>query len=148
MEALELAARIGVQKTLAQYGRFVDTGQAEKLARLFTEQTDYRMTPDMVAVSRAEIVPMAGQLKRIFANAPDLGRIRHHMTPAVIDIVAPGRATAFSYFCAYAAAGGDHWGNYRDVLVEVDGEWLFASRVVTLDGTAPSSPVRMFSAST
>jgi len=144
MDTSELAARVGVMKTLAQYGRFVDTGQAQRLAELFTDVTEYRMAPDVVARSRAEIVPKVESLKDLFATAAGFGRIRHHVTPAVIDVLETGRARAFSYFAAYAAAGVDHWGSYRDELVEIDGDWLFASRIVTLEGAQSTSPVHSF----
>lgn len=144
MDIAEVTARVGVLKTLAQYGRYVDTGQAELLAGLFTEVTEYRMAPHVVAHARAEIVPKVEGLKDVFATAPGYGRIRHHITPAVIDVIGPGRAKAFSYFAAYAAAGVDHWGNYRDQLVEIAGEWYFASRIITLEGAVPASPVRCY----
>ena len=38
--------------------------------------------------------------------------------------------------------GVDHWGRYRDVLVPVDGRWLFASREAVADGFSPDSLMR------
>lgn len=144
MDITEVTARVGVLKTLAQYGRYVDTGQAALLAGLFTEETEYRMAPGVIAHTRAEIVPKVESLKDVFATAPEYGRIRHHITPAVIDVIEPGRAKAFSYFAAYAAVGVDHWGNYRDQLVEFAGEWYFAARIITLEGAVRTSPVRSY----
>ena len=36
--------------------------------------------------------------------------------------------------------GPDHWGIYRDVVVQADGGWLFSRRVVTVEGHAADSP--------
>lgn len=142
MDITEVSARAGIQKTLADYIRFVDTGRVPDLASLFSERTHYQLAPDVVVQARSEIVSKVEELKVLFATAPDYGRIRHHNTPAAIDLLEPGRARAFSYFCAFAAAGPDHWGSYRDELVEQDGRWLFASRIITLEGALEQSPVR------
>lgn len=144
MDIAELSARAGIHKTLADYIRFVDTGRASELASLFTEQTRYQLAPDVIALERSEIVPRVQDLKALFATARDYGRIRHHNSPAAVDLLEPGRARAFSYFCAFAAAGPDHWGSYRDELVQQDGRWLFASRIITLEGALAQSPVRSF----
>ena len=47
-----------------------------------------------------------------------------------------------SYFLALTNIGVDHWGRYRDVLVPVDGRWLFASREAVADGFSPESLMR------
>ena len=64
------------------------------------------------------------------------------MSSVVIELTAPDRARATSYFLAMSGAGPDHWGVYRDELARLGGEWLFARRVVTVEGAAQSSPVR------
>lgn len=138
----EVTARAGIQKTLADYIRFVDTGRVSDLASLFTEQTRYQLAHEIIALERSEIVSRVQDLKALFATAPDYGRIRHHNSPAAVGLIAPDRARAFSYFTAYAAAGPDHWGTYRDELVQQDGRWLFAARVATVEGALAQSPVR------
>jgi hypothetical protein len=49
---------------------------------------------------------------------------------------------ASSYFLALTNIGVDHWGRYRDVLVPVNGRWLFASREAVADGFSPESLMR------
>ena len=41
--------------------------------------------------------------------------------------VARDRVEVSSYFAVHTDVGLDHWGRYRDVLIPVDGRWLFAS---------------------
>ena len=142
MDAVEATARASVQKTLSDYIRYVDTGRAELLAGLFTEETEYAMAPGIVAHRRDEIVPKVEELKTLFATTAEYGRLRHHLALPMVDILGPGQARAFTYFSAVAAAGLDHWGTYRDQLVEIDGEWRFQSRIITLEGAIDTSPVR------
>lgn len=142
MEEFEIAARVAIQATLSRYTRNVDTGRADDLAGLFAEDGLYDMGGGVVAHGRDAIVPKVEELKTMFATAEGFGRIRHHTSSVAIEVESPDRARAMSYFCAFAAAGPDHWGTYRDVLVKEDDTWRFASRVVTLEGAMATSPVR------
>jgi hypothetical protein len=142
MQDYEVAARVGIQATLSRYTRNVDTGRADQLAGLFAENGVYDMGGGIVAHGRAAIVPKVEELKTMFATAEGFGRIRHHTSSVAIEVESADTAKAMSYFCAFAAAGPDHWGTYRDVLVREDDVWRFASRIVTLEGAVPASPVR------
>jgi 3-phenylpropionate/cinnamic acid dioxygenase small subunit len=142
MDDVEIGARVAIQATLSRYTRHVDAGRADELAGLFAEDAVYDMGGGVVAHGRAAIVPKVEELKTMFATAEGFGRIRHHTSSVSIEVESPSRARATSYFCAFAAAGPDHWGTYRDVLVREDDAWRFASRVVRLEGAVPASPVR------
>jgi 3-phenylpropionate/cinnamic acid dioxygenase small subunit len=137
----EVAARVAIQATLSRYTRNVDTGRADQLAGLFAEDAVYDMGGGVIAHGRAAIVPKVEELKTMFATAAGFGRIRHHTTSVAIEVESSDRARVMSYFCAFAAAGPDHWGTYRDVLVREEDMWRFASRVVTLEGAVAASPV-------
>jgi hypothetical protein len=146
MDSWEVAARIGVQKTLADYTRCVDTGRLEALAELFTEPCHYDMyggdaSQGAPLTDRAAIVAHGHEVAAMFARNPSFaGRVRHHITPVSVDFTGPTQAKAASYFLTMGRTGPDHWGMYRDALVEVDGTWKFARRVVTVEGHAPGSP--------
>src|SRR3546814_19252299 len=59
--------------------------------------------------------------------------IMHHVTNLRFDRVAPERIEASAYFAVLTAAGLDHWGRYRHVLVPVVDRGLFAPQI----GSAP-----------
>jgi SnoaL-like domain len=141
MELEEIAARLGVQATMGRYTRFVDTGRAGDLAGLFAPDCLYDMGGGAVARGRDQIVPIVEGLKDRFRTAPDFGRLRHHVSSAVVEITGPASATAMSYFVAFCAQGPDHWGTYRDVLSSDGKDWWFDSRVVRVEGAASGSPV-------
>jgi hypothetical protein len=65
--------------------------------------------------------------------------VHHHVTSVLIGDVTTGSATVRSYYAVHTAIGLDHWGRYRDRVVEADGRWRFAERVVTVDGSAAGS---------
>jgi SnoaL-like domain len=137
----EIEGRLAVQKAMTDYGRYVDTGRLEHLAELFTEPCHYDMGTGSVLTNRAEIVRRGEEVRAMFREAPSFaGRVRHHITPVSIDFVDPTQAKATSYFLTMGRSGPDHWGIYRDVLPTVDGVWLFARRVVTVEGHATDSP--------
>jgi hypothetical protein len=56
--------------------------------------------------------------------------------------VTPERIRTAAYFAVLTAAGLDHWGRYRDVLVPAEGRWLLAHRVVRTDAMILDSPFR------
>jgi hypothetical protein len=141
MEDWEVDGRLGVQATLSRYTRFVDSGRARELARLFTEKCHYDMGADRIITDRDGIEPAVEEIKATFRDAKDFGRLRHHVSSVVIELLDVEHATVTSYFTAMAAWGPDHWGVYRDELVRIGDDWLFARRVVTVEGAVPQSPV-------
>jgi len=140
MQAWEIEARVAVQKLLTDYGRNVDSGRLERLAALFTEQCHYDMGGELL-VDRPAILRQGERVRAMFRDAPNIGgRVRHHMTPGSIEFVSATEAKVTSYFITMGHSGPDHWGIYRDVVVRVDGQWLFARRVVTVEGHSADSP--------
>ena len=141
MEPWEVAARVAVQQTMADYTFCVDTGRLDELADLFTDECHYVMGTGAPLTNRAEILRRGEEVRAMFRDSPSLGgRVRHHVTPVSLDFTDRNRARAVSYFMTLGPMGPDHWGVYRDVLVEVDGRWRFARRVPTVEGHSPDSP--------
>jgi hypothetical protein len=75
---------------------------------------------------------------------PDLSRrtpshVRHHVSSIRFESVARERVQVSSYFAVHTDVGLDHWGRYRDVMVPVDGRWLFAHRRINVDAFAANS---------
>jgi hypothetical protein len=60
--------------------------------------------------------------------------MQHHVTSIRIVVASPTTARATSYFTVMTGAGVDHWGRYRDDMVRVGDQWLFAHRLVRTDG--------------
>jgi SnoaL-like domain len=142
VEPWEIEARLSVQATMSRYTRFVDAGRPDQLSLLFAEPMHYDMGGGRVVHSRDDLIAHVEAIKSTFRAAENFGRIRHHVSSVVIEFSAADRARATSYFVAMSGAGPDHWGVYRDELACQGGDWLFARRVVTVEGAAQTSPVR------
>jgi hypothetical protein len=56
-----------------------------------------------------------------------------------LTVEGPEHARGAAYFFVVTERGPDHWGQYHDRFVSVDGEWRFAHRRVRVDGVAPGS---------
>lgn len=143
MDDEEVRARAAIQDTMARYVRFVDSGRPEELAKLFAEPMHYEMGAGNIARSPEELIAAVERLKQKFRAAPGLvGRLRHHVSSDVIEFADLKTVRATSAFLAISGAGLDHWGVYRDELVRVGQQWLFARRVVLVEGATEVSPVR------
>ena len=132
-----MAARLGIEDTIARYARCADSGRSTDLAELFTED-------GVLAVDGNELQGRAAITAFLEANKVNLaastaggGRIRHHVSSLRIDIASPDEATATCYFLAITGAGPDHWGMYRDQFARVGEQWLFARREAIPEGFAP-----------
>ncbi len=139
MQDWELAARLGVQDTIGAYVRYADGGRPEALAALFT--VDGVLTTDTDELhGRAAIATYLHAVRAELAASPaGAGRIRHHVSSLRMVVAAPDAVHATSYFLALTGVGFDHWGVYRDRLVRVGDDWLFAHRRAIVEGAAPGS---------
>ncbi len=142
MRPEEAAAREAIRETLARYNHAGDRGRLEELAGCFA--------PDGVLEIPGE-PPLEGReaIRRRLAGVVDASRarreargafrIRHHVSSTSIELLGPAEARARSYFLVLTGAGLDHWGQYRDELVCLDGAWLLRHRRVLMDGASPDS---------
>jgi hypothetical protein len=62
---------------------------------------------------------------------------RHHLSSIKINKHGSDEATATSYFLVMGNSSPDHWGVYYDATINVNGEWLFKVRKVTIEGADP-----------
>jgi SnoaL-like protein len=142
MKTWELSIRESVRQTLADYTAGTDRNRLDDIAACFA--------PDgVLKISGAELVGPAGivaglsaQVRRFAEGPVPLTHVRHHVSSVRFGSVSPDRVEVGSYFLAVTNIGVDHWGRYRDVLVPVDGRWLFASREASADGFSPDSLMR------
>jgi hypothetical protein len=63
--------------------------------------------------------------------------IRHHTSNLTITLRDAATADASCYFLVVTGSGVDHWGRYRDRLVDDGDRWRFVHRVVRTDGVTP-----------
>lgn len=133
----ELAARLEIELTLRAYVHAVDHGLFAELLALF--QPSGSLVPHGLDACRghAAIQAFLTGSRRTRRPEAGFGRVRHHVTAAQIDFDSSDAARALSYFSAISGVGLDHWGVYRDELRRQDGSWLFARRVVELEGANP-----------
>ncbi|WP_040831029.1 nuclear transport factor 2 family protein [Nocardia jiangxiensis] len=137
MDHAELIAREKVRDLVAAYAHSGDRMRLAELAGCFAEDGILEVKGRPPAVGRAAIIEM-------LSAAPDRGAestapriIRHFVTNLRFDSIAPGRIETSSYFVVLTADGPDHWGRYRDILVEAGERWLFAHRLVAVDAAVP-----------
>lgn len=134
----ELLAREGVRDTYARYNHAGDRGRLEELADCFAADGVLEVRNRFTATGRDEIVDslksVSGELTH---HEPPPGTrhiVRHYVANLLFTDVSATRVESTAYYVVFLADAADHWGRYRDVLVPVDGRWLFAHRLVTVDG--------------
>ncbi|MBA4022669.1 MAG: nuclear transport factor 2 family protein [Gordonia sp.] len=145
MDFEELIARELVRDRYAQYNRSGDKGRLDELAACFTEDGVMELRNSFVASGRTGIIDaLTRTSKQLVAHAAtreSFGRniIRHHVASLRFASMTPVRIESSAYFVAFQSDAADHWGTYRDVLVKVDNDWLFESRLVLVEGARQGS---------
>lgn len=142
MEAWELEVRESVRQTLADYTAATDRFDLHALAGCFDAAGVLEFTGGGKPLTGpAEIEAGLGAAVTRPANS---GRqapthVRHHVSSVRFRTVDRDRVEVSSYFAVHTDIGLDHWGRYRDVLVPVQGRWLFAHRRIGVDAFAAGS---------
>jgi hypothetical protein len=139
VEPWEVAAREGVRETVHRYAHLVDSGRIEEVLALFAEDGTLEAGNLPPAHGRDAIRRLLLGAAARLAAATERSLVRHHVSNLVIDVTGPESATAAAYFLVVTERGPDHWGRYRDQLVQAGGHWLFRHRRVRTDGHAPGS---------
>jgi SnoaL-like domain len=143
MEIWELSIRESVRQTLADYTAGTDRNRLDDIAACFAPDGVLAFTGGEPMVGPAAIVAgLSAQVDRFAEGPVPLTHVRHHVSSVRFGVVTRDRAEVGSYFLAITNVGVDHWGRYRDVLVPVDGRWLFASREAIADGFSAESLMR------
>ena len=143
MEMWELAIREAVRQTLADYTAGTDRNKIGDVAACFAPDGSLTFTGGEPMVGPDAIVAgLSTQVDRFAAGSVPLTHVRHHVSSVRFGAVSRDRVEVSSYFLALTNIGVDHWGRYRDVLVPVDGRWLFSSREAVADGFSSESLMR------
>ncbi len=142
MQAWELEIRESIRQTLADYTAATDRFDLRALAACFGPEGVLEFTGGAAPLTGpAEIEAGLGAALN---TPPDPSRrkpshVRHHVSSIRFGSVAADRVEVSSYFAVHTDIGLDHWGRYRDVLVPVDGQWLFAHRRISVDAFSADS---------
>ena len=143
MEMWELAVRESVRQTLADYTAGTDRNRITDVAACFAPDGSLKFSGGEPMIGpRAIVAGLGTQVDRFAAGPVPLTHVRHHVSSVRFGAVARDRVEVSSYFLALTDIGVDHWGRYRDVLIPVDGRWLFASREAVADGFSSESLMR------
>lgn len=134
----EVCEREAIRDLLTRYTYGGDRGRTAALAACFAPDGILEF-PGAVATGPEAIVEA---LTSGIAN-PARTFVRHHITPALIDLADDGEtATSRSYFQVVSNAGPDHAGTYNDRLRKTPVGWRFAHRQVRVDWQAETSLFR------
>lgn len=128
-----------VLNTMARYHAHGDVDDEKARVLCFT-RAGVLATPLWTARGREEIFARLTSRTAVDGKAPRFKR--HNLTTCHIEFDGENRATGRSYFMVLTDKGLDHAGVYSDVFEREGGEWLIASRTVTLDWKSDQSYVR------
>jgi hypothetical protein len=129
-----------IRNLLSAYHYFGDGGMAAEYAELFALDGVLETSGSGTFAGRSVIAEyIAARQAARASHDSRLSQTRHHLATVYVYDVQDNTARANSYFQVLTPYGRDHWGSYRDELVNIDGEWKFARRVVTIDGQSDVS---------
>lgn len=144
MEVWELEVRESVRQTMADYTAATDRFDLRALAACFCDDGVLEFTggvEPLTGPAQIEAGLGAAMARPLESEQPRRAptHVRHHVSSIRFASVARDRAEVSSYFAVHTDIGPDHWGRYRDVLVPVNGRWLFAHRRIGVDAFAANS---------
>lgn len=145
MDTWELNVRESVRQTLADYTAATDRFDLRSLAACFGPDGVLEFTGGAPPLTGPEAIATGlgvAMLKEPDPARPAPTHVRHHVSSIRFGSVAKDRVEVSSYFAVHTDIGLDHWGRYRDVLVPLNGQWLFAHRRINVDGFAADSLMR------
>jgi uncharacterized protein (TIGR02246 family) len=121
--------RAAISDLLARYCHHFDSGNADGVADLFTE--DGVFDPGVAGFDRVE----GREVIRGFVGSMPAGMVHHMTTDAAYD-VDDDVATGVASFIVVAKGAVVTVGRYHDDLVRADGAWRIRRRVAVGDPTA------------
>jgi hypothetical protein len=138
----ELEVRESVRQTLADYTAATDRFDLRALGACFGPNGVLEFTGGTEPLTGP--VAIEAGLLAAMTRAPDRKgtaptHVRHHVSSVRFGSVARDRVEVSSYFAVHTDIGLDHWGRYRDELIPVNDQWLFARRRISVDAFSPSS---------
>jgi hypothetical protein len=150
----EALARAAIRVTQNAYHAHAERGRGDLVAELFapggllefSAQTHEGRTAISAALSGVGRTPPTASPATQGATKPAASPgarffLRHHLTTSHVEFVSDTEARGWSYFLVVSGIGLDHAGRYIDTYVADGGDWLFASRRVSLDWKAEDSVV-------
>jgi uncharacterized protein (TIGR02246 family) len=142
MERTDLLAHESIRGLLAAYTWAGDRGDAEGVAACFTEEgaLDVGEHGGRWVGQEAIARELRGVIERAAGDGPPV-RLQHHVSSVAVALDGHDAADVRSYFVVLGPNGIDHWGRYRDRVVETapGGPWIFEERVVIVDGRMEGS---------
>jgi hypothetical protein len=139
MDDIELRTRVGAGDLLATYQFLADSGKTRELSELFVADGVFKSNSEELIGPEA-ILDFFRRTGDAFMSA-GLLPARHHLSSVHIEPRADGSAATYACFQLVGSGGLDHWGTYRDEVVNTEGGWRFKRRKVKVEGHIPSSPV-------
>jgi hypothetical protein len=135
MRGWEIAARENIRVLVARYNGLGDRGQAADLSHLFA--------PDGVLEihgGKSHTGPQAIEafLSTVASDNTSGGTYwRHYVATHNVEVTSRSEGAGTAYFQVIDNQGLNHWGRYRDRYRKgPTGQWLFAHRLVRVDGYA------------
>ncbi len=131
MSLVSIEDHLAITELLSRYSHAIDRGAPEEFADLFTADGEWE-GPGGTHRGRAQLI----ELIEAYRRHPDVASSRHWVSSTVID-EEDGKVRATSYsLCAALSEDGqgviaELIGRYHDELVQVDGEWRFARRLIS-----------------
>ena len=136
-EKLSAEDQLDIQSLYALYNLASDAADVEAYANCFTE--DGEMLSPEVGIDVHGQAALRAHKERDKANRG--GRYRRHWNGNVyLELLDDGSVRGRCYLIAYNGVAGDlpviaDCGVYEDSLVKVGGDWKFARRTLTMDGS-------------
>jgi hypothetical protein len=138
-EPWEPAARDAIRELVAAYSHCGDGGRFDDLCALFAPDGVLELDDGRVCVGRDALRAFLTGVGDSLRSDAERAFVRHHVSSVHVALDDPDRAHGASYFLVVTQHGPDHWGRYRDRYVRSNDRWLFAHRLVQVDGVAPGS---------
>ncbi|HVW39910.1 MAG TPA: nuclear transport factor 2 family protein [Amycolatopsis sp.] len=139
MDSAEQRVRLGVADLLARYQFLADSGKIRQLAELFLPDAVFESNSGSFTGPEGVLGFFSDTKERFIAA--NFGPARHHLSSIYVDPRPDGGACTYACFQYIGTRGLDHWGTYRDEVVETGEGWRFARRRATVEGCVPDSPV-------
>lgn len=141
----ELTAREQVRDLIARYTWAADRGRFDEVADCFAEQGVLDVGDHGGRwTGRTEIARQLTSVAARVAERADTtgarpGPVHHHVSSTQLSDITGSSMSARSYFLVITSVGVDHWGRYLDNLEREEDRWVFAERIVRVDGHDPAS---------
>lgn len=131
----EVVAREAIRDLVARYNANGDAGRFDHVLALFADDAVMIVGDEQFDGRDAIRALFERTRQRVRASrSSGPGYLRHFTSTHQVDLLDTDHGCGRCYFLVLMAHGVDHWGRYVDDYVRVGDRWLFARRVVSVDG--------------